>query len=165
MNKHQTIGAMILCLLIIAGISVRKYRTMKMIEAYEAQERSEDKSTPCTFIDEEAGTLEEWNDDDPEFKGLKKDPETGMFLPKKDSSGRIIKDVPAGYPGSKSLHIPMIRGFQDSDYIGQAFCRPCREAKTKLEIEACQDAIGYRNLGTPPEDIDKIVYSDNSKGQ
>ena len=116
----------------------------------------------CGCVDEEGtyATWTDWKDSDPEFKGLPKDPETGHFMPLKDRNGKIIKDVPAGYPGTKDMHIPFIRGFRFSDGYGESFCFPCAKAEDQYQINICNSRHLYVNMtithSTEKIDIENI---------
>jgi len=145
---------------LVIFLAARHGWTRYVVNKYEAEVAKEYRCETCLFVDEEGGTFTEWDEEnDSEFIGLKRNEDTGDFEPRRDWRGDIIQDVPAGYPGTKSLHIPMIRGFKEIDFYGEALCQPCRDAKTKEAIQACNDRSAYRGGefdGFTLDDMDSI---------
>ena len=97
---------------------------------------------PCIFADEENVKQVFWDENDPELAEYPVDEDPGIHTDIMDSDGHVTKALPAGYPGIKSMHMPLIRGFitPSSDQHGHpTYCRPCREAKTEEDEEGEDD--------------------------
>jgi hypothetical protein len=98
-----------------------------------------------------------------DFEGFPQDQETGVYLPIKDSYGKIVKEPPAFHVGEiKSMHIAFVRGYSWSDGYGVSGCLPCYDPpQDRYEIDAdrvvrdkvCNDRSNYITQETIPDDI------------
>jgi hypothetical protein len=144
-------------------ICIRNYEAMMNEKTYE----------PCAFVDEDGVAFEDWNEGedggipDPELAGLPRNEYTGKLEPLRDKNGKIIKDLPAGYPGPKSMKIPFVRGYHEADGYGVSRCMPCYKATDDGALKICNDRSQYTKINEEYQlsDLDKASYIDDTVGK